>query len=362
MSSIKPTFGQKLKLGLFNKYVKTQTGLHELSYLFWECTLRCNINCLHCGSDCHRDSAIHDMPYPDFIAIAKKVAKVYNPNKTMIVLTGGEPLVRKDIEACGYELYKLGFPWGLVSNGYIFTKERFKTLLGAGLRSVTISLDGFSESHNWLRGRDDSWEKAVKAIKLIVKENDPVYDVVTCVNQKNFKELENLRDFLIEEGVKKWRLFTIFPIGRAAENPLLDISYKQFRWLMEFISNTRKNNKIEISYGCEGFLGSYENKVRNGFYFCRAGINIASVLADGSISACPNINRAFVQGNIYKDDFIEVWNNKFEVMRNRQWTKTGICKSCDVYKYCKGNGIHLHEPENENVLRCHFNMLQEACS
>lgn len=357
MPSVKPSFGQRMKLDLFSKYVKAQAELHELSYLFWECTLRCNINCLHCGSDCHRDSAMKDMPYKDFVEVARKVAVVCNPNKTMIVVTGGEPLVRNDLEKCGIELYNLGFPWGMVTNGYIFTKERFSSLLDSSLRSVTISLDGFSESHNWLRGRNDSWERAINAIRFVVKEKDLVYDVVTCVNQKNFMELENLRRMLIEEGVKKWRLFTIFPIGRASDNPLLDVTNEQFRWLMDFIEETRNKGIIAASYGCEGFLGCYENKVRDGYFFCRAGINIASVLADGSICACPNINRAYTQGNIYKDDFIEVWKNKFEIMRDRNWTKTGICKNCNEFKWCRGNGMHLHEPGKENVLRCHYNLL-----
>lgn len=331
--------------------------MHELSYLFWECTLKCNINCLHCGSDCHKDSIVKDMPYKDFLKITAQVANKYNPNNTMLVLTGGEPLVRRDLEEFGKEAYKQGFPWGMVSNGYMLTNDRFHSLLDSGLRSITISLDGFADSHNWLRGRDDSWERAINAVQMVVKENDPVYDVVTCVNQKNFSELHRLKEMLIEEGVKKWRLFTIFPIGRAAENPLLDVSNEQFNWLMDFLKDTRKEGKIAASYGCEGFLGSFENKVRDGYFFCRAGVNIASVLADGSICACPNINHAYVQGNIYKDNFLVVWDNHFQVMRNRNWTKTGICSDCKEFKWCRGNGMHLHDPEKTDVLRCHYRML-----
>ena len=357
MKKAKPSLKQKLALNLFSKYVDVQCELHELSYLFWECTLRCNINCKHCGSDCHKDNAIKDMPFKDFLKVTGQLSKQYNPNKTMIVLTGGEPLLRDDLEECGKKLYQQGYPWGIVTNGYLFTKERFDSLLNSGLRSITISLDGFSESHNWLRGRNDSWEKAVKAIQMVVKELNITYDIVTCVNQKNFCEIERLKDFLIREGVKKWRLFTIFPIGRAAENPILDITNEQFRWLMNFIKETREENKITVSYGCGGFLGSFENKVRDGFFFCRAGINIASVLADGSICACPNINHSFIQGNIYKDDFLDVWDNCFQVMRNKNWAKTGICGDCKEFKWCRGNGMHLHDPEKPDVLRCHYKML-----
>lgn len=126
---------------------------------------------------------------------------------------------------------------------------------------------------------------------------------------------------------------------------------------MDFIKETRKEKKINLSYSCEGFLANYENEVRAGYFFCRAGVNIASVLADGSISACPNINHSFIQGNIYKDDFLEVWNNKFQIMRERSWTKKGICTDCNVYKWCMGNGIHLYDDTAGQVLTCHYNKL-----
>jgi len=354
-----PGLGKRLKLNIFNKYVTTQTALHDLSYLFWECTLRCNLNCLHCGSDCRSSSSIQDMPADDFLKITKQISKQYNPNKVMIVLTGGEPLLRTDLEYIGYELYKQGFPWGMVTNGYALNETRLHNFIHAGLRSLTISLDGFEESHNWLRGNSRSFEAVTKSISITTGIEELLFDVVTCVNQKNFEELPVLKEFLIGLGVTKWRLFTIFPTGRAASEPMLGISGKQFRDMLDFIKETRSEKIIKTSYGCEGFLGKYEGEVRDGFYFCRAGINIASVLADGSISACPNINHAYIQGNIYKDDFADIWNNSFEVMRNRGWTKTGKCSSCEVYKWCKGNGMHLHIPGNDEVLRCHYNMLNE---
>lgn len=161
-------------------------------------------------------------------------------------------------------------------------------------------------------------------------------------------------------GVKKWRIFSICPIGRAKENPELDLSNKQFRQVLDFIKANREEGIIMTSFGCEGFLGDYEATVRDGFFFCRAGINIASVLADGSVCACPNIDReSFVQGNIYQDDFIDIWNNRFDLMRNREWAKTGLCSNCKEFKWCKGNGIHLRDTKNNTVLRCHYKMITE---
>jgi len=344
---------KRIGLELFRKYRANVIKLHELTYLLWECTLRCNLNCQHCGSDCNKDAAVKDMPLKDFLAVIDNVMPQVNPNKTMIVLTGGEPLMRNDLVQCGIELYNRGFPWGMVSNGLALDHKRFDALLNAGMRALTISLDGLENSHNWLRKNGHSFEKAISAVKYATHIPDLKYDVVTCVNQQNFSELRAIKQLLIDSGVKSWRLFTIFPIGRAAENDDLKLDSEKFLQLFEFINQTRIEGAIDCSYGCEGFLGKYETEVRERFFFCQAGINIASVLADGSISACPSLRRNFIQGNIYNDNFMDVWNNRFQKHRNRNWAKTGLCADCNFFKYCNGNGLHLRDEEG-NLLFCHL--------
>jgi len=355
-----PNLRQRLSLSVFRKYIDVEAKLHNLTYLFWECTTRCNISCIHCGSDYRTDNKAKDMPSEDFLKVTEALRKVYNPNKLMLVLTGGEPLMRKDLEETGRRFYEQGYPWGMVTNGFALTQERFDKLVKAGLRSITLSLDGLEDNHNWLRGHKDSFKKAVEAIKIIQTAHDVVFDVVTCVNAKNFDELPAIKEMLMQMGVPLWRLFSISPIGRAKDNSLLHITSQQFVALMTFIQETRAGGKILPSYGCEGFLGSFEGKVRDGYFYCRAGINIGSVLNDGSISACPNNSREVIQGNIYKDDFLDVWQNRFGIMRDRSWTKTGLCENCKEHAWCRGNGLHLRDFENNTVMRCHYKMLAEG--
>ncbi len=359
-NSMEPSWRQKLGLNLSAKYIDVQTKLHDLTYFFWECTVRCNIACKHCGSDCRSDKGVKDMPGEDFLNVAREVAKQYNPNKVMIVITGGEPLVRPDLNEVCTELYKMGFPWGMVTNGLLLNRQRLDELLAAGLRSITISLDGLEESHNWLRGNSRSFACATEAIRMVAQTPNIAYDVVTCITQKNISELESIKQHLLSLGVSHWRIFAIDPIGRAKEDPDLQISPKQLKEVMDFIAKSRVEEQLHVNFGCEGFLGKYEEKVRDGYFFCRAGINIASVLNDGSISACPNNSPYAVQGNIYQDSFLDVWNNRFEIMRNRSWAKEGTCIDCKEFKWCKGNGMHLRDFENHDVLRCHYKMLQEA--
>lgn len=354
------SFRKKLGLKLFAQYKKNESRIHQLNYIFWECTLRCNLSCKHCGSDCLKDASVKDMPVADFLKAIDEVAGIVNPNKTTIVFTGGEALVRKDIETAGAALYQKGFPWGIVTNGLLLDKKRLDSLVDAGMRSITVSLDGLAESHNWLRGNPNSFSKATEAILLLKDIPDLRYDVVTCINRRNFAELSRIKDLLISLGVKEWRIFTIFPIGRAKENQDLYLLPKEFKGLFEFMKTTRKEGLIRLNYGCEGFLGEYENEVREGFFFCRAGINAASVLADGSISACPSLRDNFIQGNIYTDNFADVWNSRFQKYRDRSWTKTGPCTDCEFYTYCEGNGLHLRNEKTGELLFCHLERIAEG--
>ena len=128
--------------------------------------------------------------------------------------------MRKDLEECGRAIYERGFPWGMVTNGLYMTRERLNGLLDAGLHTATVSLDGFATDHNWMRGNPQSFERAVEAIKLMVQVPDFVFDVVTCVNKHSYMRLEELKDVLDKFGGKRFgRLFTIFPVGRAANHP-----------------------------------------------------------------------------------------------------------------------------------------------
>ncbi|MEN8158082.1 MAG: TIGR04133 family radical SAM/SPASM protein [Bacteroidota bacterium] len=347
-----------IKRLLFRKFKKAETRLHELSYLFWECTTRCNLNCLHCGSDCSMDDSHPDMPMEDFLSALDTIK---DPVKNFgVIITGGEPLLRKDLETCGMEIRKRGMRWGMVSNGHHYNPERHNSLLNAGMGALTISLDGLQESHDWLRDTQGSFSRVDRAIGLAASSSRVNFDVVTCINRKNIGELPGIYDYLTSKGVKAWRLFTIVPIGRAVNHPELFLSDSQFKEMLDFITECRTKAGMDVKFSCEGYVGEYESKVRDTPFFCRAGINIGSVLIDGSISACPNIDRSFAQGNIYRDNFFEVWQSKFGPFRDRSWTRTGTCADCKDYKDCQGNGFHNWHGDKTQVLVCHKAKLQRT--
>ena len=310
---------KRLALNIFSELYASTVREHRLDTLFWECTLRCNLSCRHCGSDCRVDPGVADMPLADFLKVLdEEVTPHVDPADVLVIFSGGEVLVRADLEEAGAEVTRRGYPWGMVTNGMALTPERFGRLLDAGLKSVSVSLDGF--------------ERAM------------------------VPQLEAFRDMLLSEGVRHWRLFSIFPMGRAKNDPTLRMTDAQFREMLEFIRRTRQEGRIEVSYACEGFLGGYEAEVRDHFYQCAAGVSVASIRVDGAISGCTSIRANYHQGNIYRDRFWDVWQNRFEPFRDREWARRGECADCSMFRYCQGGGMHLRGDDGE-LLYCHYHRL-----
>ena len=344
-------------LHLFSKLYADTVTEHRLHTLFWECTLRCNLSCRHCGSDCRVDPEMPDMPLADFLRVLdEEVTPHVNPAEVLIIFSGGEVLMRSDLEEAGREVSRRGYPWGMVTNGMALTAERLERLIDAGLQSISVSLDGFAPEHNRLRGHALSYERALQAIRCIVKHPELAFDVITCATGDLIPQLKAFRELLKAEGVQHWRLFSIFPMGRARNDASLQTSDEQFRTLLEFIRRTRREGGIDVSYACEGFLGGYEAEVRDYFYQCAAGVSVASIRVNGDISGCTSVRANYTQGNIYRDRFWEVWSERFKPFRDRSWARRDACADCKMFRYCLGGGMHLHDDDGR-LLYCHYQRL-----
>ena len=345
-------------LGLLFRW--NETRIHELNYLFWECTTRCNLHCRHCGSDCKECAGEKDMPFEDFLRAFDTIPVSEHPHPFTVVITGGEPLLRPDLPDIGKALRQRGVGWSIVSNSWLYDEVMHQRLMAAGMGALTISLDGLKEEHDWMRGREGSYQRAINAIAIAARQTRLNFDVVTCVNQRNLPHLQEIHDRLSSLGVQQWRIFTIIPIGRALNEPELHLTDAQFVQLMDFIAEKRttRPTPMNVTFSCEGYLGPYECKVRQNPFFCHAGINIASVLIDGTICACPNIDRQrFAQGNIYKDNLWDVWQTRFEPFRNRNWARQGICRDCKAFKNCLGNGMHNWHGDGGSPINCHYSKI-----
>ncbi len=329
---------------------------HELSYLFWECTLRCNFNCKHCGSYAGEKNSIEELTTEEIKRTFLDVSKNFNAKKITIAVTGGEPLLRKDLFEVMTYAVSLGFKWGMVSNGFLVNEEVVEKLKRAGMSTLDISIDGLEKTHDEFRNIAGSYKQAMRAVKLFQKANFlGILRVTTTVHNKNIEELEQMFDVFSDIGLCEWRLLSVDPIGRAMNNNIL-LNKGQLEDLLNFIKNKRNlKSKPKLTYGCAHFLGDeFEDEVRDHFFYCGAGIHVGSILHNGDIFVCPNVPRRkkLIQGNVKEDSFSEVWNSKFNFFRDKNRMKCEECEKCEYWEECLGDSLHSWDFENNKPKIC----------
>ncbi|MFH0818827.1 MAG: radical SAM protein [Patescibacteria group bacterium] len=352
--------GQLRAWSLYKEQLRKE---HKLNYLFWECTLNCNFYCAHCGSNAGKKVHTNELTTAEIKKTFFEIAQDYDAKKIMIAITGGEPLLRQDIFEVMSYAKKLGFSWGMVTNGFLVDEQVVCNMQKSGMDTVVVSIDGIGKIHDDFRNVSGAYEHAVNAVKLLAKA-DFLKDlqITTSVHQGNIDNLEKMYETFLPLGITSWRVMNIDPIGRAENNKLL-LTPEQLKQLLDFIKIKRKQNKkVDITYGCAGFLGlDYEREVRRNFFICNTGINTGSILHNGDIFVCPNVPRLpeLIQGNVRKDRFSEIWNNKFAYFRNPDRTACVDCKKCDFWPECKGGSMHIWDFTHKKPKMCHYQQLDK---
>lgn len=347
----------KLQSKAHNYYKKLEIKDHSLLYLFLEITRKCNLNCLHCGSDCTSDFTSAELTTDSWLKIIDYICDKYSEELTFVI-TGGEPLVHPDLIKIVSRIQERKRRWGMVTNGLVLTENKFKDLRDAGLYSITVSLDGLEAAHNKLRNNPNSFKTVLNALEFIGKSDLKFKDVVTCVYPDNLNELDQIAEILIDKGITSWRLFRIFPSGRAQNNPVTQLTFEQTWQKINWIKENRKKYKkqgLELSMSCEGYIPfGIDKEVRDEPFFCRAGINIASILCDGNITGCSNNDKGFYVGNVLQDDFSYVWEYRFDTFRKKEWLCNTVCNTCEELKSCMGSSLHLWEEGSDRPKFCYI--------
>jgi radical SAM protein with 4Fe4S-binding SPASM domain len=292
-----------------------------------------------------------------WIKILDYLAESFSP-LPVVVLTGGEPTIHKDLTIITEALSDRGFPWGMVTNGMSMTEKRLDTLISHGIASITVSFDGNRESTSFIRNSPRAYDRIINTIQIIGRSDIPVRDAVTCVWPGNLGHLKDITDCLLENRMNSHRLFRIFPKGRAEYRSELLLDFDQSRQLVRWIADNRsayKKQGMNLPFSCEGYLPfALDKQVRDDPFFCRSGINIASILCDGTITGCNNNGPDYYQGNIISDNFLTVWQNCFREYRDKSWLKTGLCENCNEWNYCRGGSVHLRSKSTKGPDFCYI--------
>jgi radical SAM protein with 4Fe4S-binding SPASM domain len=318
----------------------------DMTYLFWEATLRCNLRCRHCGSSCEGKSPVRELETTEVKAILDTIAQDFNAKRIFVSVTGGEPLLRKDLFEVVAHMTSLGMRSCIVTNGTLLDREKAQALWDAGMRTICVSIDGLEDEHEAVRGKG-SWRKALDGIATARAIGFRRVEAITCVRPVHLDHLPEIEKAVRAAGATMQRLITIDRMGRAElDGPDLWLEPPQVRQLFDYLETRRAEikktkEKFDVRFSCGGFLGvQRELKVRPGDSQCFAGLCVASILADGQVSACPSLPRSMAQGSALERRFSEIWHTEFKQHRDMAWRKTGPCEDCSWFEVCGGGGLH----------------------
>ena len=314
-------------------------------HVVWEITLACDLKCDHCGSRAGRRRP-DELSTEECLDLVRQCARLGTREITLI---GGEAYLRRDWLDIIREIRAQGMHCSLQSGGLHLTEERIQQAADAGLQAAGISIDGFAETHDRLRGVKGSFDAALKALRLI-KNSGLVASVNTQITSLVVPQLRELMNLFIDSGAKNWQIQLTVAMGRAADNPEILLQPYALLELMPLLAELHQeglNRGLLMQPGNNiGYFGPYEHLWRgNGddrvhWSGCSAGINTLGVEADGTIKGCPSLPTTPYAGGNIRDLTLKKILNETEPL-NFNWKRTaetlwGFCRSCYYADVCRG--------------------------
>lgn len=326
-----------------------------LQTLFWECTLRCNAYCAFCGSRC---GDVHGEELSDQAVLAafRDIAAKLEPKSIMINVTGGEPLLREDLFEVMTACTEMGFSWGMVTNGILITPEVISRMQKAGMKTISVSLDGLKETHETLRGVKGCFDKVLSNLKLLRDAHFLEHlQVTTVVSKRNLGELETLYALLKPLGLDSWRVALVDPIGRAQNQTDLLLGKAEIQRYLDFIRSHQGDSEFPIITSCSHYYAEEDKSLGRNEFVCYTGKTVASILANGDIFVCPNVPRRpeLIQGNVLRDSLPEVWHSGFRQFRDPSYRKGTSCAQCPDWAECQGDSAHTWDYDRGEPKFCY---------
>ncbi len=340
---------------------------HELTYILWQSTLRCNLHCEHCVVSAEPHYSGHELTTEEAKLIFEKIAKSFDIKKIRTIsISGGEPCLRPDLPEMIRFLKQLGPSVCLDTNGIILGNRPALAdeLVKAGIDTICFSFDGLSEMHDRQRGKN-CYESLMNAIKYF-KLNYPQLPIqtVTMVTRKSLHDLPNIFRVLEDLGICFARFATAIHAGRAVNCKESFLSPHDLRLFIQWLSEKRSDyasgrTRLLAEFSCDGWLGrsnagGFEGIARSSPFYCTAGTNMATIYCDGAMGACMGVPREIsVQGDALHGDPKDIWENHYQYFRDRSHFKRDACATCREWPYCQGGSMH-QRGANYELMHCNW--------
>ncbi|MGO9614724.1 MAG: radical SAM protein [Dissulfurispiraceae bacterium] len=322
----------------------------EPKWIAWEITRRCNLRCVHCRSSSEMEIKGHpDLPLEEAFRIIDDISTYAKP---VIVLSGGEPLLREDVfDIASYGTTK-GLRMCLATNGTLITDSLCAKIKASGIRMVSLSLDGSTDAvHDDFRNEAGAFAGTINAAKLF-KKHGIEFLINSSFTKRNQEEIPKVYKLAKDLGATAWYMFMIVPTGRGEEIMNELISKEDYEEILDWHYHMEKEEqdmlvrptcaphyyRIVLQKSKEEGANYKRRSLKfstGGSKGCIAGQLICLIDVDGNVLPCSYFPKA--AGNVREQPFKEIWENSelFKELRDFKKYK-GRCGSCEFINVCGG--------------------------
>jgi len=319
----------------------------QLRIVAWEVTRACNLNCVHCRASSQFG------PYPqelDTIEAKKVLDQIREVGQPIIILTGGEPLLRKDIFTLADYGTKKGLRMVMGTNGTLINPDITKKIQDSGIKRVSISLDGSTrERHDAFRQVDGAFDRAIKGIAYL-KERGIEFQINTTITKHNLFELEEILELVVSLGAIAHHIFLLVPTGRAKDMVSQELNAKEYEDTLHWFYQQHDKTTIQLKATCAPQYyrimrqeahrkGEKVNRETYGLDAvtrgCLAGTSYCFISHEGIIQPCGYLE--VNSGNLRESTFSDIWMNSSVFADLRDFSKyKGKCGRCEYITVCGG--------------------------
>ncbi len=316
----------------------------DLHVLSWNITRRCNLSCSHCylpavtGAESAGCSLSSELSTEEALGVIDGIAAVNS--EVMLILSGGEPLLRPDLFDLASRATAKGMMVVVGSNGLLIDKAAARRLRKSGVTGISISLDSTTpDLHDAVRSCPGAWERTVAAIQACVDEDLSV-QINTVVTKKNHDQLPALMTLSRHLGATVFSPFFLVCTGRGEE--MTDITPHQYEQVLSLIVESQgKFGDLMIRTRCAPTVRRilYERNpasslLKMGTGRCMAGQSYCRISPEGDVTPCPYMPLA--AGNVRQQDFKYIWDRADVFKALRRPALKGKCKDCEYRQLCGG--------------------------
>lgn len=311
----------------------------------WELTRKCLLNCKHCRAGAAVSNTDDELKTEEVFKVMDSIAESFSP---IIILTGGEPMMRSDVyEIAKYGTYK-GLRMTMAPCGMLINDKTVLQIKDSGIKRISLSLDGANaETHDDFRQGKGSFDKVIEAAK-IVNVNDLEFQINTTVHEKNKNELPKILEIAEKLGAKSFHPFILVPAGRAKNLSVFEIKPDEYESILEWIAGLKNKTDLNVKPTCaphyhriirqtKNFTPAENNGMNAMTKGCMGGQSFAFISNTGKVQICGFLN--IEAGDIRKEgySFTSIWNKSelFKEMRDID-NYHGKCGVCGFKKVCGG--------------------------